>query len=135
MTNETKHTPGEWRNGIGSIGITGPNSPAILGPTVKEQCENNTWLRTHLEEDYPKCNHTVIASEQDTLAIVVGPNREANARLIAAAPDLLEALERAIAETPKRYTDKTRRGDKIAEYPDWTIQARAAVAKAKGGES
>lgn len=47
---------------------------------------------------------------------------EANARLIAAAPDLLEALETIVA------TERDRHG----YHPAWTDQARAAIAKARG---
>lgn len=50
---------------------------------------------------------------------------EANARLIAAAPDLLAALKAML----NRYGDKT-------EHPfcDASISARAAIAKAEGNE-
>lgn len=44
----------------------------------------------------------------------------ANAQLIAAAPELLAALERVLADVPCDGLD------------DWEIQARAAIAKAKG---
>jgi hypothetical protein len=43
---------------------------------------------------------------------------EANARLIAAAPELYEALQEAVV-----YSE--------AEFP-WTVRARAALAKARG---
>lgn len=46
-------------------------------------------------------------------------NHEANARLIAAAPDLLEALELALVATDGVWEDK----------------ARAAIAKARGQEA
>lgn len=49
------------------------------------------------------------------------PEREANARLIAAAPDLLEALERII-----RANDS---GDTNAELADAYAQARRAITK------
>lgn len=45
-----------------------------------------------------------------------------NARLIAAAPDLLEALEIIVATEHERH----------GYNPFWTDQARAAIAKAKG---
>jgi len=44
-------------------------------------------------------------------------NEEANARLIAAAPDLLEALKEAL---------------EIGDLEGWCIRARAAIAKAEG---
>lgn len=45
---------------------------------------------------------------------------EANARLIAAAPDLLSALEWAVNSQPE-------------DADSWVTEARAAIAKAKGG--
>jgi hypothetical protein len=60
---------------------------------------------------------------------------EADARLIAAAPDLLEALRQAVDSTPKRYTDQfNAQGDRIAAHPLWVSMARAAIRKAVGDE-
>lgn len=50
---------------------------------------------------------------------------EANARLIAAAPDLLEALKQAV----DREEYGKEEGD---EVPQWLLDARAAIAKAEG---
>lgn len=49
------------------------------------------------------------------------PN-EPNARLIAAAPELLEALEKIVAIEHYRH----------GYHPAWTDQARAVIAKARG---
>ena len=49
--------------------------------------------------------------------------QEANARLIAAAPDLLEALQTVVANAPDPYCAITRAID---------AQCRAAIAKATG---
>ena len=51
-----------------------------------------------------------------------------NALLIAAAPELLEALEELLADTPKC---KYECGDDDPDCPH--VKARAAIAKAKGG--
>jgi len=53
-------------------------------------------------------------------------NAEADARLIASAPDLLEALEMIVAEADS-YTART--GKPVY---NWLDQARAALAKARG---
>jgi len=53
--------------------------------------------------------------------------REANANLIAAAPDLLEALEEALEDWGDDHFDE--------EYPyriEWADKARAAIRKARG---
>ncbi|MBG7512582.1 hypothetical protein I5J62_24380 [Pseudomonas aeruginosa] len=50
------------------------------------------------------------------------PEGEANAKLLAAAPDLLEALEACVARITNEVAD--------AEFLDEVEQARAAIAKA-----
>ena len=67
-----------------------------------------------------------------TLEVSVGGDTdihtlEANARLIAAAPDLLEALEELVAW----HTNSALEHHKIAEI---TVIAQAAIAKARGQE-
>ena len=52
------------------------------------------------------------------------PHSEANARLIVAAPEMLDALEKAIAP----YHGREMTGATAA----WVMPARAAIAKAKG---
>lgn len=101
----TQHTPGPWeirkaKDGSGDIAIVAPNAPAdqysrpgILGECyadIRRMGENNT------------------------------AEAEANARLIAAAPELMEALK-VIIDDPK------------SEVPSGLyIAARAAIAKAEG---
>ena len=63
--------------------------------------------------------------ERDTLAIVQGKRSESNARLIAAAPELLSALEALLEQADLGEVDDETRP--IVE------QARAAIAKANGG--
>jgi hypothetical protein len=66
----------------------------------------------------------------DGKAIATGIANEANARLIAAAPDLLEALMAALERIPNEHDfDHTPSDDAVRD------QARAAVAKATGGEA
>ena len=69
----------------------------------------------------------VIVSPEVSVAAVYTPRgvrevRQANARLISAAPDLLEALNYALAS----HTEDVMMPD------DWMDFARAAIAKAKG---
>ena len=59
----------------------------------------------------------------------IAPKREeceANARLIAAAPDLLKALDRAVQDIDSGWADEAEK-----RFP-WLEDARAASAKAKG---
>lgn len=56
---------------------------------------------------------------------------EANARLIAAAPDLLEALQELIAEYDPQMAAMRAVSPR---HPKWRA-ARAAIAKATGGEA
>lgn len=61
--------------------------------------------------------------------ICVAPHNPADARLIAAAPDLLAALEEAF----NHYAGQPVPSQPAEEWwPDWMLHARAAIAKAKG---
>lgn len=59
--------------------------------------------------------------------VVDGAVTEANAVLLAAAPELLDMLERAVRRLEIAHAN----GDTIMR--EWVIDARAAVAKATGG--
>lgn len=61
----------------------------------------------------------IVGSVDDGFAITPTPTDEANARLIASAPDLLKALRDAV---------KDELGD------DWRTRARAVIARATGAE-
>jgi hypothetical protein len=60
-----------------------------------------------------------------------GQDNAANARLIAAAPDLLEALKMGYADTMD-YIQLNKLG---AENNHWLVLARAAIAKATGEQA
>lgn len=68
-----------------------------------------------------------IMAEQCTPIAVVPEQLAADARLIAAAPDLLDALNAALDEIDRLYAEGY-------DEPEWAAQARAAVAKAAGDE-
>lgn len=103
---ESKHTPGPWEVSIG-------NDYAVTA------------------EAYPKAYpHHYKSDDLGEYLAYVGNRAEdfgkANARLIAAAPDMLEALEVMLQEPWLTDSDKPKH---------WAQeQARAAIAKAKGGE-
>ena len=58
-----------------------------------------------------------------------GCQQRANANLIAAAPDLLEALEAICLMQARNYGDATQTH---LDFPELAAKARAAIAKAKG---
>lgn len=105
----TKHTPGPWSHGWNTTnGLTGPR----CAPTV---------VLGHQEVPVQEPIHAggrpvawVLSSRRDDRA-------EADARLIAAAPDLLKALEELLEVT-----------DFHELYGSRTEAARAAIAKATG---
>jgi hypothetical protein len=76
--------------------------------------------------------HRVSGIEPDAWKMVTQDIREneANARLIASAPELLEALEEY--DLFSRQNDNWSDGDEF-DVPEFVLKARAAIAKAKGG--
>ncbi len=95
---ETKHTPGPWK--------VLPESEAS--------------------------NPFIVASSETGLSVAdcycpIGGNNQANARLIAAAPELLEALRRI--DTGQEMTGNFAHADTVLRYQEI---ARAAIAKATG---
>ena len=117
----TQHTPGPWTYNL------------------------TTGVVRSLAEDFPNCRQPVICdlrhwSHEDTTHI-----HPANARLIAAAPDLLEALKDALA-TIEDYLGYEHNGDPWTEdarsmgemdVNDYKrdgrlVRARAAITKATG---
>ena len=100
----TKHTPGPWTQGTTTEG---------------KSC---VWLAGHVEPQ----------EGMGPDAAWIDCNSEANARLIAAAPDLLEACL-AMIEWDDREKDHAVDFYKRMELCEITFQkARAAIAKAKG---
>jgi hypothetical protein len=83
----------------------------------------------HTPGPWQSCNYDgrcrVILGDDLRIAVVLGDHDEsaANARLIAAAPDLLEALELWLSAAD------------IHTFDDAKAKARATIARAKGGET
>ena len=96
------------------------------------------WLyddtRTHYEQDVIRHNGVVIARIPPA-TVGCGPDtKKDNARLIAAAPELLAALEELLAVSPRCHycNDHIQGCDRCdTPYPQY-VTARAVIAKAKG---
>ena len=103
-----RHTPGPWR--IGDAGMT------VYGPKV--------------DGEFPR----MLAGSSESMP---REERRANARLIAAAPELLEALKDALSQIGYlrgRLSDKERRF--VAPTTNKCEEAAiAAIARAEGGAS
>jgi hypothetical protein len=100
-----KHTPGPWHN------IHNCQSWSILGPD--------------------RLGRDGVTSSPVAVIVKSSPEAKANARLIAAAPELLEALTRAIEHSGYLISGPTH--PDVAEdegEPRWLAHARAAIAKA-----
>ena len=102
----SKHTPGPWERGY-SLGSSGVIVGGVMRQYTNGEAKDQIVMVLGLKED----NGGAAA-------------KEANARLIEAAPDLLEALK----ELSSAVRTFAHRGD---EWPEHT-QAIAAIAKAEG---
>ncbi len=113
---EGKHTPGPWRWQIHD------HSAASLGG---DQCVEENHVLT-----VSPCKSCQKRAERWEWGRCLTPN-EANAALIAAAPDMLEALEGLLEKYPVVPASQLL-GDEIKEQSQRLSAARAAIAKAKG---
>ena len=113
---QMKHTPGPWRwNGMYLL----QDCPRADGEPGKEENPFST------PAGWPIADDGSAGGEYAPTIDVTGPD----AHLIAAAPELLDALERLLLlDYP---TDPTGCGDHCTNFCAWCI-ARAAIAKAEG---
>ena len=96
-----KHTPGPWKQSLPDECWIIAADGTDIAETIGDYDDENVW-----------------------------PVMEANARLIAAAPDLLEALKRIM---PYANTGASVQDVYTSEQPEF-IAARAAIAKAEASE-
>lgn len=99
----SKHTPGPW----------------MFGPPWRPDHGYGMWIVSGVHPERGQCN---VLMQGDTPNHLPSDIAEANARLIASAPEMLEALEAIIAQ-------QDRNGRPTYEQVN---SARAAIAKAKG---
>ena len=102
---DAKHTPGPWMAGIR---LTGGQLP--------------------IEQETNASMHVAMVNGR-------AGEQEANACLIAAAPELLEALQECEAMLDKAYDRAPAMGTAQREYEKTMRTARAAIAKATGTDT
>jgi len=111
MTTETKHTPGNWKTKpLGDIAIVH---------------ENQGFLVTDDED-----NRIAVIVKED---IIDSEMFEANARLIAHAPELLEALEALVDDEECRFDHHGYCQTHNLSNPCDMQRAREVITRAKGG--
>lgn len=115
----SKHTPGPWNDEHATVVYYAPFISDAMGCTIignNKDATENDWL---------------------ALIPVTTPEDKANARLIAAAPDLLAALQKDIhhieqlAEMVNMFAEQLGLGRKV-HTEDFTENARQAIARATG---
>jgi hypothetical protein len=121
---EIKHTPGPW----GYIPSTENHGPYVVGPHGGDVCD--CYAMT-----YPLAPSVCNGGTSKPVPFC-GEQADANARLIAAAPELLEALMRARVFILSEYEDEESKaldGEVVSRdaRPIWN-KIHAAIAKAEG---
>jgi hypothetical protein len=104
----TTHTPGPWEVKQGAD----ERDFIVADQTGNTVCEPNAELFNEWPELDPNVHHISVAEAQ------------ANARLIAAAPDLLESLKEALSIIGNRLP--------VGSFTEAKAKALAAIAKAEG---
>lgn len=105
-----KYTPGPWIQ---------------FGTSVR--AADNEAIIASVQANY-RDNHSTFGSIDEINHV----EQVANANLIAAAPELLEALQLTVSEyCDDRIVDIVT-GEFFGEEPEWILLARAAIAKATG---
>lgn len=116
----SKHTPGPWHCSYGQWGDHSEDLGGGMTIYMGEASRGKATIRT---------SHHILYGEDIYEGDSEFEEIRANANLIAAAPEMLEALERAVEFLP----DPSTRGVKTIPAPTQVaIDARAAIAKAKG---
>ena len=120
MTTKPAHTPGPWR-----VGMEYTSDDMAPAPDEIEVCCG------------PVNNRTMVAGVMSATSNRIDDECRANARLIAAAPDLLaevtrlKALNADLIKALEGLMPLDDRGDMEPYRKEWRV-ARAAIAKAKG---
>ena len=116
------HTPGPW-----AIKTNGNHSDGHSGVTVYAKCNGRDQTCAEIYPGNWHDNYGGIGWDGEEFE--PGTDQEANARLIASAPELLAALQRFMLIDPRCHASTHR--NKLTHCGDCVVcQARAAIAKA-----
>lgn len=112
----TKHTPGPWYVSLSDCAVPFVASEPLSAADFEDSALSEPAAIAFMERGDGRSFEEMLA----------------NACLFSAAPDLFKELSEAVANV-ERVTD----GGRLAnpELAAWLTRARAAIAKAKGGES
>ncbi len=105
------------------------------GPWTLQELPHDHDFRTGVNYTVRDAWNCCLAQVGHVDALHDGEETEANARLIAAAPELLEALRKWIARVDLYYLSPAR--VELDDLPNWgqdMAKARAAIAKATGAQ-
>ena len=118
---KAQHTPGPWE--AYPVQVTGTNALTYQIEAEDNQLGNSARrVATLIRGDFSPNGHLPYNASEE----------EANARLIAAAPELLEALESFVRWTERHNLNMADLIDGNRCECPVVINARAAIAKAKG---
>ena len=105
-----------------------------MGDAMSAQHTPGPWVVGNLDKNDQRLvrgEHFEIATCWHHCVGSIEKEMEANARLIAAAPELLEALEQVLIE----YDEVDLADHEPQSFTSAINEARAAIAKAKGGDA
>lgn len=123
MTTQTKHTAGPWQVKQGTNGFCKTWQVAFESPDNAQTIADCGAI----------VNEVYAGDTEHYVGAKVNTNHEANARLIAAAPELLEACQ-AVADCDANEEDWGKL-EWLEDVQHAIDQARAALAKARGEQS
>lgn len=122
---QTKHTPGPWQavNGTDVFTRLGARNAAGV-----KAAANDGWY-------IADCDRGPSSTEEGGEADIPYVEKLANARLIAAAPELLEAMQQAFDFPPDFFDRSDDELEQITVSGRHLRMVRAAIAKATGAEA